>query len=163
VLRAIANQGKTRSITAAFLIQIAFVAIGSCARCLPAQTITIRLLNAKTGKPIKGKMVTFVWEGMMSWDGPIVTSDQQGLGAVEIPAGKREFSLHAGPKVGKEPYRIPYFDCNDTKEESSIQISPVLQTGLVLRNTCGQQSVAAKPGEIVFWLLPLPWWEPDMQ
>jgi hypothetical protein len=163
VPRAFANEFKTRSIAAAFLFPIALVAIGSCTRCLPAQTITIRLLNAKTGKPIKGKMVTFVWEGTMSWDGPIVTSDQQGLGTVEIPPGKREFSLQAGPKVGKEPNRIPYFDCNDTKEESPIQISSVLQTGLVLRNTCGQQSAVAKPGEIVFWLLPLPWWEPDMQ
>jgi len=110
---------------------------------------------------MSGKMVTLEWRGTS--DEAVIKSDDQGLGTVQVPAGKHEFGLLAGPKVGKEPYRIPYFDCNESKTELFIQLSSVLQNGLVLRNTCGQQSAIAKPGEIVFWLLPLPWWEPDMQ
>jgi hypothetical protein len=161
VLRAFANQFKTRSITAAFLFPMALVAIESWVPCLSAQAINIRLLNAKTGKPMNNKMVTFEW-GSGDRDRSAIRSDEQGLGSVAVPAGEHEFTLEAGPKVGKEPYRIPYFDCNEGRP-TFIQISSVLQNGLVLRNTCGQQSAVAKPGEIVFWLLPLPWWEPDMQ
>lgn len=160
--RAFASPFGTCSIAVAFLLSIAFIGIGSWTRCLPAQTITIRLLNAKTGKPMKDKMVTFDWMNE-KLDQSVIRSDDQGMGKVEIPSGQRKFSLQAGPKVGKEPYRIPYFDCNDLKTEWDIQVPQVLEKGFVLRNTCGQQSTLAKPGEIVFWLLPLPWWEPDMQ
>ncbi len=160
--REIANPSKTRSIAIAFLLTIAFIGIGSWPPRLPAQTITIRLLNAKTGKPMVDKMVTFDWLNE-KLDQSVVRSDDQGMGTVEIPVEQRKFSLQAGPRVGKEPNRIPYIDCNESKTELFIQVSSVLQNGLVLRNTCGQQSAVAKPGEIAFWLLPLPWWEPDMQ
>jgi len=162
VLRAFANLFKTRSIAAAFFFPIAFIAIGSCARCLPAQTITIRLLNAKTGKPMNNKMVTFDWMDE-KLDQPVIRSNDQGMGTVEIPAGQSKFSLRAGPRVGKEPDRIPYIDCNESKAELFIQVSSVLQNGLVLRNTCGPKSAVAKPGEIVFWSLPLSWWADQWQ
>jgi cbb3-type cytochrome oxidase subunit 1 len=40
---------------------------------LRAQTITVRLLNAKTGKPMKGKKVTFEWDGKL--DHTVITID----------------------------------------------------------------------------------------
>jgi len=153
------NRLKSRLAGALILFLVVFVGAGNSTA--QAQKITVRLLNAKTGKPMSGKMVTLEWRGTS--DEAVIKSDDQGLGTVQVPAGKHEFGLLAGPKVGKEPYRIPYFDCNESKTELFIQLSSVLQNGLVLRNTCGQQSAIAKPGEIVFWLLPLPWWEPDMQ
>jgi hypothetical protein len=124
--------------------------------------MTIRLLNAKTGKPMNNKMVTFDWMDE-KLDQSVIRSDDQGMGTVEIPAGQSKFSLRAGPRVGKEPDRIPYIDCNESKAELFIRVSSVLQNGLVLRNTCDHQSAVAKPGEIVFWLLPLSWWADQWQ
>jgi hypothetical protein len=133
--------------------------LGGWSFSLSAQTITIRLLNAKTGEPMGNKMVTLEWGVMERSE---VKSDKQGLGTVEVPAGVKEFSLLSGPKVGKEPYRIPYLDCNEGRPDF-IEVSLVLEKGYVLRNTCGHKSAVARPGEVVFWLLPNPWWMPDMQ
>src|ERR1700748_1263756 len=47
-----------------------------------AQAITLRLLNAKTGRPMKNKMVTFLWEGQ--WHRTEIKSNDQGLGIVEV-------------------------------------------------------------------------------
>jgi hypothetical protein len=128
---------------------------------LSAQTITVRLLNAKTGKPMANKMVTFQWRG--SWDESVIALDKNGLGTVAVPPGEHEFTILAGPKVGKEPYRIPYLDCNETKMELLVRVSLVLEKGYVLGNTCGRKTALAQPGEVVFWALPNPWWMPDMQ
>lgn len=128
---------------------------------LSAQTMTIRLLNAKTGTPMKNKLVTFDWGER--WDRSEIAFDKQGFGTIEVPAGANKFSLLAGPKVGKEPYRIPYLDCNEPKMELFIRVSLVLEKGYVLGNTCGHESTVAQPGVIVMWALPNPWWKPDMQ
>ena len=125
-----------------------------------SQTLTIRLLNAKTGKPMKNKMVTLLWEDRV--DKSVAKMNAQGFGIVEVPPDAKEFRLFAGPKVGKEPYRIPYQDCSVVSSEV-IQVSKVIELGYVPRNLCGTKSVGARPGEIVFWALPIPWWKPDMQ
>jgi hypothetical protein len=152
---------KARSAAAAFLLLTAFVGIGSWTTCLSAQTITIRLLNAKSGNPMGSKMVTIQWR--KSWDQSVIAFDNHGLGTVDVPSGEHEFTIIAGPKVGKEPNRTPYIDCNETRMELLVQVSLVLEKGYVLENRCGRKSAVAHPGEIVFWVLPNPWWEPDMQ
>lgn len=115
---------------------------------LRAQTITVRLLNAKTGKPMKGKKVTFEWDGKL--DHTVITIDKSGLGTVEVPPGVREFTLLAGPKVGKDPYRIPYLNCN-VNPWATIGVSLVLDKGYVPRNDCSRKSTAVHPGEVAFW------------
>jgi len=127
---------------------------------LYAQTITVRLLNAKSGKPMKGKKVTFEWDGKLNKT--VITIDKSGLGTVVVPTGVREFTLLAGPKVGKEPYRIPYLNCN-VNPWATIEVSLALDKGYLPRNDCSRISTAAHPGEVVFWALPNPWWQPDMQ
>jgi hypothetical protein len=125
------------------------------------RTITIRLLNAKTVKPMRNKMVTFVWDVSESGNSE-ATLDEQGVGTVDIPAAAHKFSLLAGPKVGKEPYRIPYLNCNEGRS-AFIQVSLVLEKGYVPGNECGHNSTLAHPGEVVYWALPKPWWQPDFQ
>jgi hypothetical protein len=124
------------------------------------QTITVRLLNAKTGEPMKNKMVTFEWEG--EWKRTKIKSDEQGLGTAEVPAGEKEFSLMPGPKVGKEPYRIPYLDCSEGRP-TFFQVSLVLEKGFAPKNSCSRKTAIAHPGEVVFCGLPKPWWVPDFQ
>jgi hypothetical protein len=152
---------RLRSIATKLFLVAALLAWCNSSSDLPAQTITIRFLNAKNGKPVKTVMVTFEWKSGRL-DRSEIMSDKQGLGSVEVPAGEREFSIEAGPKIGKEPYRIPYLDCNEGRP-TFIQVALVVEKGYVLPNTCGQKSAVAHPGEIVFWLLRNPWWKPDMQ
>jgi hypothetical protein len=117
-------------------------------------------LNAKTGKPMNNKMVTFAWSDRL--DESVVAFNKEGLGTVVVPAGVHKFTLLAGPRVGDEPYRIPFVDCN-AGGIATLQVSMVLEKGYAPRNACGDKSAVAHPGEIVFWALPLSWWRPDFQ
>ncbi len=129
---------------------------------LAAQTITIRLLNGKTGQPMSNKNVTLEWSPGHFMQDSVVYFGKDGIGKVEVPIGAVFFTMMPGPKVGKEPYRVAFGDCNLVHWER-IQIAEVLKNGYVPRNDCGKKSAVPLPGEIVFWALPIPWWQPDMQ
>lgn len=124
------------------------------------QTITVRLLNAKSGKPMAGQNVTLDWGG--NFESTKARMNESGTAQVEIPKGAANFVMLGGPRNGKEPRRIAYFDCNE-KKTVLISVQEVLDKGFVPKNVCGKQSTAARPGEVIFWALPLPWWQPDMQ
>jgi hypothetical protein len=128
-----------------------------------AQSFTIRLLNAKSGKIMRNKNVTITWN---IWDNgfkeSVIHIGQDGLGHADVPAGATELQISGGPRTGKEPGRIAFEDCigNGVRR---IPLSQILGGGAVLENDCGKKTFPPRPGELVFWALPLPWWEPDFQ
>jgi hypothetical protein len=125
-----------------------------------AQTLTIRLLNGKTGKPISDKNVTVRW-GKDSLNETVVSIDKNGIGTFDVQ-GQTEFSLTEGPRRGNEPYRIAYSDCNEPMY-GKVQVKQALDAGYVPKNTCSRRTFNPKPGEVVFWGLPKPWWQLDFQ
>lgn len=126
-----------------------------------SQVLTVRLLNAKSGKPMGNKKITFLWSDK-NWSKSEVLADDEGVGRVDIPSGVSSFSLMEGPRLGNEPNRIAYINCNQHLPVE-LSVSVVLQRGLIPDNGCGRKSVVARPGEIVFWALPLPWRMSDFQ
>ena len=130
---------------------------------LEAQTLTIRLLNGKSGRPMSNKNVTLEWSPeYITWEGSVVYFGKDGIGKVEVHSGAEYITMMTGPKIGKEPYRIAFINCNTSLTER-IQIAQVMKNGYVPGNACSKQSAVPQPGEIVFWAMPLPWWQPDMQ
>jgi hypothetical protein len=130
---------------------------------LAAQTITIRLLNGKSGRPLTNKNVTLLWPpDFLPWEGTVVYIGKDGTGKVEIPAGAKYISVVGGAKIGKEPNRIPFLNCN-AQDVQRLDIAQVLKNGYIPGNACSSKSAAPRPGEIVFWAMPTPWWMPDMQ
>jgi hypothetical protein len=128
---------------------------------ITAQTLTIRLINAKSGKPIQGQHVSIVWGGQMSRSDQYPLSDKLGEIHVEVPPGAKSLSMVAGPKVGKEPNRIPYTVCSNYGE---ISIEETLKTGATTDNQCESKvRPTPKAGEIIYFIKPLPRWMPDMQ
>jgi hypothetical protein len=127
-----------------------------------AQTLTIRVLDAKSGKPLSGENITLRWDNDTSVDGVVLALDREGKASIEVRRGAVSFQLSSGPKRGKEPYRIAYLDCNEPSLRS-ISIQDVLENGVLPANGCGQQKTQVHPGEIVYWGLPRRWWQPDMQ
>jgi hypothetical protein len=126
-----------------------------------AQTLTIRLLNAKSGKPIQNQNVTLIWcPDCFSKSEVLVGKD--GTGHVAVPSGAKTFSMMEGPRIGNEPSRIAYIDCNEPAT-ASFQVMQALESGATSGNKCGHQTAVPRPGEIVFWALPKPWWQPDLQ
>jgi hypothetical protein len=99
---------------------------------------------------------------MISWpdtsDKTVVSLGADGTGKLDL-AGRSQFAMLPGPKSGKEPNSVAYIDCNDF---SMVRVDDVLNRGLVTANRCSTKvSAKVKPGEVVFWGVPLHWWEPD--
>jgi hypothetical protein len=132
----------------------------SVSTSLAAQKFTVRLLNAKTGMAMGNKKVTVKWvDGFKSLE---ILVDSKGIGRIELPSATREFFMMEGPRIGNEPDRVAYIDCNE-HSMAPIQTAQVLEKGIVPGNRCGHQNVLPRPGEIIFWALPTPWWKPDLQ
>lgn len=127
---------------------------------LPAQTLTIHLLNAKSAKAMGKKKITVRW--VKDLQSSEVLLDASGTGHVEVLRGATEFLVMEGPRIGKEPGRIAYMDCNENSG-AFLTVALVMEKGVVPGNRCGQKTAVAHPGEIVFWALPIPWWQPDFQ
>jgi hypothetical protein len=143
-------------VLAIFLI----IAVAVVPTPLAAQTFTVRLLNAKTGKAIGNKKVTVKWaDGTKSLE---IMVDSNGLGRIDLSTATRDFFMMEGPRIGNEPDRVAYIDCNEPSM-ALIQTAQVLKKGFVPGNRCGHPDVPQRPGEIIFWALPKPWWKPDFQ
>ncbi|HSY00723.1 MAG TPA: hypothetical protein VK819_01145 [Acidobacteriaceae bacterium] len=125
------------------------------------QTLTLHLLNGKSGKPMNHKKVTFNWYGTSDFLKSEIAVDAHGNATVTVPAGANGFSMLSGPRMHGDVYRVAFIQCN--ANSSPISVSDVVKHGVVPDNECGQARVPAKSGEVVFWGKPLPWWMPDMQ
>jgi hypothetical protein len=159
---------QLEAVSAAVLRTIGGLAIGllitgaASPAPLASQTITIRLLDGKTGRSLSDKNVTLLWSPDYFPPGSVIYFGKDGIGTVKVPSGSEFFIMRGGPKIGKEPYRIPFINCNALMPEM-IQVSQVLKRGYVPGNTCSKKTAVPRPGEIVFWAMPTPWWQPDMQ
>jgi len=123
---------------------------------LSAQSITVRVLNARSGRPLAKQSVMISWPDTM--EKTVVNLGPDGTAKLDL-AGRSQFGMLPGPKSEKEPNSIAYIDCNDF---SMVRVDDVLNRGLVTTNRCSTKvSAKVKPGEVVFWGVPLHWWEPD--
>jgi len=105
--------------------------------------------------------VSIGWDSQMSRSHQYPLSDKLGEIHVDVPPGTKSLTLIAGPKVGKEPNRIPYTVCSNYGE---ISIEEALKTGVATDNQCKSKvRPTPKAGEIIYLIKPLPGWIPDMQ
>jgi hypothetical protein len=128
---------------------------------MPAQSLTLRMIDAKTGKPVPDKLATVEFG-----DGSpksIVAFDRHGIGRLTTSAGSATLSLIAGPKKGKNPKEVPYHVCGPFGEP--IPIATIVTQGFVPHNACGDEDLhlSAKPGELIYLIEPLAWYEPALQ
>jgi hypothetical protein len=127
-----------------------------CASPLMGQSITVRVLNARSGRPLARQSVMISWPDTLNKT--VVNLGPDGTAKLDL-AGRSEFGMLPGPKSDKEPNSIAYIDCNDF---AKVRVHDVLSRGLVTANRCSSKvSAKVKPGEVVFWGVPLHWWEPD--
>ena len=124
-----------------------------------AQSLVFHLLNADSGKPFRSQNLTIEWN--LSFKESILSLGNDGTKSVAIPAGATSFVMLGVPKKGSEPYRVAFIDCDGPISE--ISIGTAVKEGVVPINRCGKATAAAKPGEVIYWARPLPFWMPDLQ
>ena len=127
--------------------------LSSVALTANAQSIKLRLLNGKTGKPMRNQTVTVAWvaplESVDVWIGV------DGTGTVTAPKEAETFGMLSGTEAGSN--KIAFLNCN--AGASHYYLSEVYTVGVVPRNTCGKATAPARRGEIIFWALPRPFWD----
>jgi hypothetical protein len=117
---------------------------------LDAQTLKLRLLNAKSGKPMRNENVTIRWDNL---EGAVVSVDKKGIAILKVPSKVKQFAVIPGPRKGSEPYRSAYTNCNN-QISPLVSVTDVVNKGVVRKNICGPATATSSPGEIVFWALP---------
>jgi len=162
-----------------FLLLLAFCLFGTA---LHAQTLEIKLVNGRDGRPIAGKCI-YVWVGDRSKtsSGPLLQTetDRSGSAVLRLTHADGEINtqsqlLSCGLRGLINPVvkygdtisvRAGYVLCQRNTPDYSwlartdFSTEEVLQRGIVTANICGKATASPKPGEVILFVRPLSWWE----
>jgi hypothetical protein len=123
------------------------------------KTITIRVVDGKTGKPLvaAGFLVRINHEETVHANWSVVNED--GTGKVTLPEGASLLSIH----VTYEETTQTYVNCDSASEKKNpvdrwYAISEIMTSGVVVPDGCVKPSAAAKfkpvakPGEFIIFV-----------
>ncbi len=147
-----------------------------------AQTLEIKLVNGRTGRPIAGHCM-YVWVGDKSnpSSDPLLETETDSGGSAILRL------THEGAEIENQSQRLAcglqgainpvvkygytisirtgYVSCQPRPPSYSwlasteFAIEDVLQHGIVTANRCGKATDSPKPGEVIIFVRPLSWWE----
>jgi hypothetical protein len=131
------------------------------------RTITIRMLDSKTGQQITTSEFQISFRALpdlskISDLGPYWKEGGERHGILDIPfePGTTSIAVHSSYGVAN----WSYVNCDCVKDRGAYQehwysISEILTSGLAAPNRCSKRKVIAKPGEFVFFVRPMTFWE----
>jgi hypothetical protein len=150
-----------------FLLLACLAAFGGSVCAQTEKTITIRMLDSKTGILISSSNYLVRVNHLEAVHGDWVRKNEDGSGKLTLPADANEFSIHATYDSATQVY----VNCDADKDRGSAERAPspdrwypvasVLASGIVAPNNCvGKKvpeklQVIAKPGEFVLFVRPL--------
>jgi len=147
------------AVTAALLVLLTYPVSAQS-----GDTVTIRMLDSKTGLPIVAREF-MVWlsessSAQRSGHEPIwVHADSQGRGELQLPSGAHFIRVYA--TYGKANWG--YVDCDAVKDRTQAQqwysVTDILRTGVTAPNYCSAKKAEAKAGEFVFFVREMTFWE----
>ncbi len=129
--------------------------------CLHAQTgktISIRLLDGKTGLPVRASNFLVRIDHHETIHPEWVRINDDGTVIVTLPADAKEFSIKATYDMSMETY----VNCDAAKENDRERniwypVSIILKAGVVAPDECGKTDFIAKPGEFIFFVRKRDW------
>jgi hypothetical protein len=157
-------------------------ALASSATVLCAQTVEVKLVNGRSGRPVADQCIG-LWVGNRSKpsSGPLLETqtERNGVTTVRLTNDDTKIStqnqrLACGlmgviNPVVKEgdtiSIRAGYALCQPHTPDYSwlvmtdFSTKELLQRGIVTTNTCGKSTASPKPGEVILFVRPLTWWE----
>lgn len=154
-----------------FLLLVLLAAVSAPASAETEQTITIRMLDTRTGLLIASSNYLVRVNHQTEEHGNWVKKNEDGSGSLTLPAEADVLTVHAT----YESATLTYVNCDSDKDRGSADHAPfpvhwypvaaILSTGVVAPNNCvGKKipeklQVVAKPGEYVFFVRPMNWRE----
>ena len=121
-------------------------------------TISIRLLDGKTGLPVKASNFLVKVDHHSIEHNDWVHMNDDGTVIVTVPTDARELSVKATYNESMDTY----INCDAAKESDRERdfwypISDILKAGVVAPNECSKTNYTAKPGEFVFFVRKRDW------
>lgn len=124
------------------------------------------MLDSKTGQPITTSELEF-WVGTSlefartaGVSPRSVRPDKDGNAEITLRAADSFVTVHA--QYGKAGWG--YVNCDRLKDRGPFRehwysASEIVTTGIAAPNYCSKQKAVAKPGEFVFYVRPMTFWE----
>lgn len=148
------------------------------AMSLSAQTIKIKLVDGRNGRPMVGTSAYVnVWVGKERKEAIAIPTDDNGVARLQLTLNPDEenipISTGHGTIVEEHPvvkyaesFRInaPYVLCGAEGNRSwldlkSFSTKEVLDHGYASGNTCGKVTATPQPGQVILFVRPLTFWE----
>jgi hypothetical protein len=124
-------------------------------------TIHIRVLDGKTGLPVKADNYLVRIDHHETQHNEWVHINDDGSVVVTLPADAKEISVKATYNLAIDTY----INCDAAKESDKERdvwypVAKILETGLVAPNECSKTQYKAKPGEFIFFVRKRSWHDP---
>jgi hypothetical protein len=119
----------------------------TCAQSLSAQTIHIRIVNGKNGRPIKNETLR-VWTTRNHVDADLWPTDATGSVLLKVD-GNAQIALDEN--LNASCRTLP---ANQQSFQLLYSVAEILNKGISTDNTCGTVRVAAKAGELILFERP---------
>jgi hypothetical protein len=128
------------------------------------RTITIRMVDSKTGQPIttseievriRASQTSAQTVGIPPLD---VRPNRDGVGEATFPVAASDIRVYARDGMWS------YVNCDCVKDRGPdrdhwYSISEILTSGIAAPNRCNKRKAVAKPGEFVFFVRSMTFWE----
>jgi hypothetical protein len=136
----------------------AAIALAPLIHAQSVNTIHIRLLDGRTGLPVKASNFLVRVDHHETVHNEWVQIGDDGSVTVSVPDDAKEISVKATYDMSMETY----VNCdaakeNDKEREIWYPISVIMKTGAVAPNECSKTDYTAKPGEFVFFVRKRGW------
>lgn len=155
-----------------------FIVFTSTGTLLCAQTITIKLVNGRNGRPMSNSHVN-VWVGTKRKEALVIPTNKDGIAQFRLTDNDAEIDLHNHGDYHNEDVVIdPVLKFDDNLQvnvgfvvcrpnasdyswlsTANISTKDLLQQGIVWPNTCGKAAAIPVPGELIIFVRPLNFWE----
>jgi hypothetical protein len=143
------------------LASFAFIA-GLCValNAQTPQTISIRLLDGRTGLPVKASNFLVRVDHNETLHPEWVKINDDGTVVVTLPADAKEVSVKATYGMGMDTF----VNCDAAKESDKERniwypIAIILNAGVVAPDECAKTDFKAKPGEFIFFVRKRSWYD----
>ena len=114
-----------------------------------AQTLHLRILDGRNGRPIINEQPQVTWIGHQNGAPIQLQTDQDGIAKLVLPSGNVEYVRIEASN---------YYDCRKVAKDDTTQayfVKEALASGIVAINTCGKLEIEPRPGEIILFVRPL--------
>lgn len=155
---------------------LALILFASCAAVLCAQTIQIKLVDGKTGRPVAGACVG-AWMKAKMPHYVVLHTDKDGVAELRLTQNDNEVDISYNLKLGcggtgainpvlkygdtvttttgdYPSCAFPESMPNARWKDLDFSTSDVLDRGVVSANTCGKISALPQPGEVILFVRP---------